>query len=201
MYLKFYKRLNVKIYFTLFLIISLSVFLTTYLFLIKQEAFFISSLEKNGKALIKKLAQDSRYGVLTGDRKNLEGYVSGILTRENVTLVFIEDIKRNILLVKAKQEKKDTKYYAEMIRVCQAEQGNKVYNKDKKGFSFISFNNKRFMFFLEPIRIEKTIPMKYFVDQAASSEEKILSLGYVHAVFSLQELEDTLLRSKRQAIF
>ncbi|MBN1522480.1 MAG: HAMP domain-containing protein, partial [Candidatus Aureabacteria bacterium] len=201
MHLKFYKRLSFKIYLTLFFIISLSVFFTTYLFLKQQEEFFISSLVKNGQALIKSLAEDSRYGVLTGDRKNLEGYVSGILTRENVTLVFIEDIKRNILLVRSSQKEPDTRYHSEIIRASQAKQGSEAEGGKGQGYDFIFYENKRYIAFFEPIRIEKTIPLKYFVDRKIPSQEEILVLGYVHVVFSLEELESTLARSKSQAFF
>ena len=199
MYLKFYQRLNFKIHIILFLIISLSVFLTTYIFLNKQEDYFLSNLKENGKKLSVKLAKDSRYGVLTGNRKSLESYVSGILASRNVYLIFIEDIKRKNLLVKIKDEGNNAALYKNIIRESQAKQGiqDKENGENKESFSSIKIGNKKFVSFITPVKVEKEAASRSFIDGLPHKQSLIL--GYVHVVFSMQEIDNMLMQSKKDA--
>ncbi|MBN2144561.1 MAG: HAMP domain-containing histidine kinase [Candidatus Aureabacteria bacterium] len=190
--MQYRKTLSLKINLLILSITSLSVLLTTVLYIHKQKIIFLSALEKNGVTLCRNLAVDSQYGVWADDRNDLQNYLKGIMTDQDVFLVFIENNKGDILASSGRfQEETDM---APIVGLCQ--EGR---HPSEKGGLFL-YENRKFLYFKSKIQIQNKTAVYTPLYEEPSLQEESRDLGYANVLFSLDGMEKELARSKKDAL-
>jgi signal transduction histidine kinase len=189
--MQYRKTLSFKINLLILSITSLSMLFTTVFYIQKQKNIFLSTLKKNGETLCRNLALDSQYGVWSDDKNDLENYMKGMMTDQNVFLVFIENNKGKIIAFNDRYLGKDL---TPLYKRCRTVRSSSIQGE------MINYNSKNFLYFYSKIRILKKHSVYTALYELPQVHEKSEDLGYANVIFSLNEMEQELAVSKKEAL-